>query len=90
MRPLNLAMFRTFVAGRSIDLEEARSLMSELPLTSWEVYRIPGNPGASHAPQTSTVIAGTDAGIGTDTHAEDSRRQREPEGHQSKKPAPSR
>jgi len=60
-----------------------------LPLTSWEVYRIPGNPGASHARQTSTVIAGTDAGIGTDTRAEDSGRQREPEGHQSK-PAPSR
>jgi hypothetical protein len=37
-------MFRTFVAGRSIDLEEARSLMSELPLTSWEVSRIRGTP----------------------------------------------
>jgi ubiquinone/menaquinone biosynthesis C-methylase UbiE len=44
MRPLNLALFRTFVAGRSIDLEEARSLMSELPLTSWEVSRIRGTP----------------------------------------------
>ena len=44
MRPLNLSMFRTFVAGRSIDLEEARSLMSELPLTSWEVSRIRGTP----------------------------------------------
>ena len=44
IRPLNLAMFRTFVAGRSIDLEEASSLMSELPLTSWEVSRIRGTP----------------------------------------------
>ncbi len=44
MRPVNLALFRTFVAGRSIDLEEARSLMAELPLTSWEVSRIRGTP----------------------------------------------
>jgi ubiquinone/menaquinone biosynthesis C-methylase UbiE len=44
MRPLSLALFRTLVAGRSIDLDEARSLMSELPLTSWEVSRVRGTP----------------------------------------------
>ena len=44
MRPVTLALFRTFVAGRSLDLEEARSLMSELPLTSWDVSRIRRTP----------------------------------------------
>jgi len=41
---VSLALFRTFVAGRSLDLEEARSLMSELPLTSSEVSRIRRTP----------------------------------------------
>jgi len=43
-RPVNLAVFRTLVAGRSLDLEDARSLMSGLQLASWEVTRLPGTP----------------------------------------------
>jgi ubiquinone/menaquinone biosynthesis C-methylase UbiE len=44
MRPINLFMFRALVAGRSLDLDDARALMSDLPLASWEVTRIEGTP----------------------------------------------
>jgi ubiquinone/menaquinone biosynthesis C-methylase UbiE len=44
MRPLNVVLFRALVAGRSLDLEDARALMSGLPLASWEVTRIEGTP----------------------------------------------
>jgi ubiquinone/menaquinone biosynthesis C-methylase UbiE len=43
-RPVNLALFRTLVAGRSLDLDDGRSLMSGLPLSSWEVSRLQGTP----------------------------------------------
>ncbi len=44
LRPLFLAMFRTLVAGRSLDLDDARGLVAQLPLASGEVRRIPGTP----------------------------------------------
>jgi ubiquinone/menaquinone biosynthesis C-methylase UbiE len=44
MRPLNVVLFRALVAGRSLDLDDARALMSDLPLASWEVTRIEGTP----------------------------------------------
>ena len=43
-RPVNLALFRTLVAGRSLDLDDARALMSDLPLARWEVIRLEGTP----------------------------------------------
>lgn len=43
-RPLNLLFFRTMVAGRSLDLDDARGLMESLPLASWHVSRLPGTP----------------------------------------------
>lgn len=45
MRPAALAFFRTWVAGRSLDLEDMRSLAAELPIARWEVQRIPQTPG---------------------------------------------
>lgn len=44
MRPLALALFRTFVAGHSLDLDEARQLLEPLPLSEREVRRIEGTP----------------------------------------------
>lgn len=44
VRPLNLMLFRTLVAGRSLDLDDARALMTVLPLASWEVSRLAGTP----------------------------------------------
>jgi ubiquinone/menaquinone biosynthesis C-methylase UbiE len=41
---LNLAIFRTWIAGRSIDLDEGRALASRLDLVDAEVSRIPGAP----------------------------------------------
>ena len=43
-RPINLALFRTLVAGRSLDLDDARALMGDLPLARWEVIRLEGMP----------------------------------------------
>ena len=43
-RPINLALFRTLVAGRSLDLDDARALTSNLPLARWEVVRLEGTP----------------------------------------------
>ncbi len=43
-RPLYLALFRTWVAGRSLDLDEARALAADLPLVGLEVQRIPRTP----------------------------------------------
>jgi len=43
-RPLNLVLFRTLVAGRSLDLDDARVLMTDVPLVSWEVSRLAGTP----------------------------------------------
>ena len=43
-RPVTLALFRTLVAGRSLDLDDARALMSDLPLARWEVIRLQRTP----------------------------------------------
>ncbi|MBI2898186.1 MAG: class I SAM-dependent methyltransferase [Deltaproteobacteria bacterium] len=43
-RSVYLALFRTWVAGRSFDLDEARSLAADLPLVGLEVQRIPRTP----------------------------------------------
>lgn len=43
-RSLYLALFRTWVAGRSFDLDEARALIDGLPLAGAEVQRIPHTP----------------------------------------------
>lgn len=45
MRPLAAAMFRTVVAGRSFDLEDARALADGLALADRRVERLPGVPG---------------------------------------------
>jgi ubiquinone/menaquinone biosynthesis C-methylase UbiE len=42
--PLALAAFRTWVAGRSLDLDEARALMEGLGLSEQRVERIEGAP----------------------------------------------
>jgi ubiquinone/menaquinone biosynthesis C-methylase UbiE len=44
LRPFFLAMFRTLVAGRSIDLDDARELVRALPLASADVRRIENTP----------------------------------------------
>jgi ubiquinone/menaquinone biosynthesis C-methylase UbiE len=44
-RPMALGAFRTWVAGRSLDLDEARALVQALPLTEHRVERIEGTPG---------------------------------------------
>jgi SAM-dependent methyltransferase len=43
-RPLGLLLFRTFVAGQAIDLDEARALLAAHPLTGVTVERIAGAP----------------------------------------------
>lgn len=45
LRPLALAAFRTWVAGQSLDLEEARALMDAHPFAERRVERIDGTPG---------------------------------------------
>jgi SAM-dependent methyltransferase len=45
MRPIGHMLFRTFVAGQSIDLDDARALLAGLPLEESEVRRIEGTPG---------------------------------------------
>lgn len=44
MRPLLLAMFRTWVAGQAIDLDDSRGLMSQFNLTELEINRIAKTP----------------------------------------------
>ena len=44
LRGANLAIFRTWIAGRSIDLDDARTLASQLELVDKDVSRIPGAP----------------------------------------------
>ena len=44
MRPAALAMFRTWVAGQSMDLEEVRALASTLVLSDVRVERLGGAP----------------------------------------------
>jgi ubiquinone/menaquinone biosynthesis C-methylase UbiE len=42
--PVPLMVFRTYVSGLSIDLQDARALVATLPLTDVEVQRRPGLP----------------------------------------------
>jgi SAM-dependent methyltransferase len=42
--PVPLMVFRTYISGLSIDLEDARALVAALPLTDLEVQRRPGDP----------------------------------------------
>jgi len=44
LRPLALAMFRTWVAGQSPDLAEAEAMLDALPLSERSVQRITGTP----------------------------------------------
>jgi ubiquinone/menaquinone biosynthesis C-methylase UbiE len=44
LRPVALTLFRTYVAGRSLDLDDARDLVRPLPFASADVRRIPGTP----------------------------------------------
>lgn len=44
IRPLAHALFRTWVAGHSFDLDDARALMREVPLIRSDVRRIAGTP----------------------------------------------
>lgn len=41
---IHLAVFRTWIAGRSIDLDDARALAAGVPLTETVVKRIPDSP----------------------------------------------
>lgn len=43
-RPGSRLVFRSFIAGRSIDLDEARALLARLPLTTKEARRLEGMP----------------------------------------------
>ena len=45
LQSAGLAFFRTYVAGRSVDLDDARQLAADLPLRDVEVARIPDTPG---------------------------------------------
>jgi hypothetical protein len=45
LRPLALLLFRTFVAGQGLDLDDGRRLLATLPLRDVEVERVPGSPG---------------------------------------------
>ncbi len=45
LRGVGVALFRTVVAGQSLDLDEARALATPLALQSCSVARIPGTPG---------------------------------------------
>ena len=44
MRPLALVLFRTFVAGQSLDLDDSRRLLSALPLTDVAFERLAETP----------------------------------------------
>jgi SAM-dependent methyltransferase len=44
-RPVALAFSRTTVAGKALDLDEARELLAALPLAHRHVERIAGTPG---------------------------------------------
>ncbi len=45
LRPLGLVVFRTWVAGQSIDLDDACALLAPLPLSDARAERIDGTPG---------------------------------------------
>jgi SAM-dependent methyltransferase len=45
LRPFGLALFRTWVAGQALDLDDARRLAASLPLDDVRVERVEGTPG---------------------------------------------
>jgi len=45
VRPIVLALFRTYVAGASVDLDDARALLAGLPGASGAARRVDGLPG---------------------------------------------
>ena len=45
LRPLALMMFRTYVAGQGLDLDDARAHLAALPLDDTRAERMPGAPG---------------------------------------------
>lgn len=45
MRPLGLVLFRTFVAGQGLDLDDGRRLLGALPLADVSIERVAGTPG---------------------------------------------
>jgi SAM-dependent methyltransferase len=45
LRTAGLVLFRTWVAGQAIDLDDARALLADLPLVDARVERIAGTPG---------------------------------------------
>jgi hypothetical protein len=45
LRPFGLALFRTWVAGQALDLDDARALAKKLPLDDVRVERVEGTPG---------------------------------------------
>ncbi len=45
LRPLALMMFRTYVAGQGLDLDDARAHLAALPLVDVRAERTPGAPG---------------------------------------------
>jgi SAM-dependent methyltransferase len=45
LRPFGLALFRTWVAGQALDLDDARRLTAALPLTEARAERVEGTPG---------------------------------------------
>ena len=44
LRGVALAGFRTWVAGQGLDLDDARALLSALPLASWTAERVANTP----------------------------------------------
>lgn len=44
LRPLALVLFRTFVAGQALDLDDGRRLLAALPLADTVVERLAGTP----------------------------------------------
>jgi SAM-dependent methyltransferase len=64
LRPLGLALFRTWVAGQAIDLDDARALLTSSPFVDAQVERIAGAPGllmraraAGYARRTGPAVA---------------------------------
>jgi ubiquinone/menaquinone biosynthesis C-methylase UbiE len=45
MRPLGLVLFRTFVAGQGLDLDDGRRLLAAVPLGEITIERVAGTPG---------------------------------------------
>jgi SAM-dependent methyltransferase len=45
LAPLALVLFRTYVAGQGLDLDDARGLLAAAPLVDGRVERIAGTPG---------------------------------------------